>query len=259
MNRTSQSYEDEILRLNLKIKELFATAEKVTRQNTTLFRENKLLNTECVTLRRENMENSTINLQLRLDLDAVTSQRDDLYETNQKLKVGINRMAENTRNQAEKISQMEKMIRSQTGIIKKQQHELKEFKSRPEVIRGLADLPAHLTRGRQSHHQPAEDHSHLQTELTALEEKLDEAYDVIEGLEFELETLDFLEMEHERMESEIESLKKEIHHLKDQNSVNDQPDGDTKICPSQDPDKKQRREMLHKKLEGLHLKQQKSE
>ncbi|XP_055709219.1 calcium-binding and coiled-coil domain-containing protein 2 isoform X1 [Phlebotomus papatasi] len=249
----SDKYEEEIFRLNQKIKELFGTAEKVTRENNALFKENKLLNTECVNLRRENMENSTINLQLRLDLEAVTEQRDDLYEANQKLKVGLNRLSERSRTQAETITKMEHMIKSQTAIIKGQAAELKEFKSRPEIIRGLADLPASIAPNRQSDPVLLEQ---LREEVHSLEEKLDEAYDVIEGLEFELESLDFLEAEHERMEAEIEALKREIRHQKDQNQP-DEGDGAAKPCPSQDPEKKHRREMLHKKLEGLHQKQHK--
>uniref|UniRef100_A0A1L8E5N8 Putative nonmuscle myosin heavy chain-a n=2 Tax=Nyssomyia neivai TaxID=330878 RepID=A0A1L8E5N8_9DIPT len=242
----SDEYEREIYRLNVKIKELYGTAEKVTLQNTALHKENKLLNSECVKLRRENMENSTINLQLRLDLDAVTKQRDDLHEINQKLKVTTNRMSERARSQGEKITKMEQMIRSQTNTIKTQAVELKAFKSRPEVIRGLADLPAHLMQKNNPHDE----------ELNSLAEKLDEAYDVIEGLEFELESLDFLEGEHERMENEIRELKREIRQLRAQ----EQPDDTDGACKSdQDTDKKHRREVLHKKLECLHQKQHKNE
>ncbi|XP_055685200.1 uncharacterized protein LOC129791177 isoform X2 [Lutzomyia longipalpis] len=202
------------------------------------------------------MENSTINLQLRLDLEAVTKQRDDLHEVNQKLKENVNRLSERLRSQGEKIAKMEQMIRSQTNTVKMQADELKAFKSRPEVIRGLSDLPTHLTRA--SHTTT----DHMREEVNSLEEKLDEAYDVIEGLEFELESLDFLEAEHERMENEIKELKREIRHLKDTNlqQQSDSADETDGACMSTvDPEKKHRREMLHKKLECLHLKQHKAE
>ncbi|XP_059618319.1 nuclear distribution protein nudE-like 1 isoform X1 [Phlebotomus argentipes] len=246
---SSDKHEEEIYRLNVKIKQLFATVEKASRQNSELLNENRLLNAECVNLRRENMENSTINLQLRLDLDAVTSQRDDLYEANQKLKLNVNRLSERSRDQAEKIAKMEHMIKSQTSTIRAQSHELRALKSRPEVIRGLADVPGGLAR-----HSTAADLEHVREEMHSLEEKLDEAYDVIEGLEFELESLDFLEAEHERMEDEIEALKREIRQMKDQQGADD-IDGAPKA--HQDAEKKHRREVLHKKLECLHQKQHK--
>ncbi|KAG4068062.1 hypothetical protein HA402_011395 [Bradysia odoriphaga] len=102
--------EQEIFRLNKKIKELLAFSEKTFTQNKQLETENKKLKSDLDRLESGFTRSSNQNFQFRFDLEKATLERDNIFEAHQKQKTLLSELMRKHNSQFRQLKKLEDII-----------------------------------------------------------------------------------------------------------------------------------------------------
>ncbi|XP_055904593.1 uncharacterized protein LOC129940314 [Eupeodes corollae] len=179
------------------IKSLKIELDIVNAKNVHLAEENALLRYKLIRQTNEQFTTSNVNVESKMKLFAIEEERDKMYENLEKLKAKYNKLH---------TAYLEKVKRCKA---------LEEVFSRQKLLPGLVKKSAI----EEARNDPVIDNSTRQqqlqdenimnsTKIATLQRSLDEAFDIIDELDFELESVDFLEMENERLKNELNKLKK---------------------------------------------------
>lgn len=184
--RISAAYEDEIERLQNQVKELVNKNQQTLTENFRLENENAALKNE---VRAFKSVSKTVPIQSNSSTNS-----DDyklLFQNHQQLKSKYNQLVLDYKQQQQRLKTLEANLkRTQGGSGPR-------APSAPlPVTPAVVDNPADKTR------------------IAELEKELAEAYEVIDELEFEMESIGMLESDNERLQSEIQQLQEELQHLK---------------------------------------------
>ncbi|XP_062704411.1 uncharacterized protein LOC134286757 [Aedes albopictus] len=263
-----EQYEEDIYRLNLTIKKLISRNDFLETQNDKLEIENRVLAAENSQLNDANISVSQSNMLNKMQLEKEISQREQLYEANQRHKERYKMLMDRFTEQSEKMKTMEHSLRSAAST--------KRINHVPvEIIGKVSDIG----KSKETEKRCLE----LQSRCDELRKDLTGAYAIIDDLEFELESIDFLEDEIDRLQQEVKRLRSK---LRDQSPLasegaataaeqsvsestpksveHDDVDSLATIKIRSEEDnvdhvdnrRKSRRDGLHRKLESLHEKHQ---
>ncbi|XP_062551327.1 uncharacterized protein LOC134216470 [Armigeres subalbatus] len=259
-----ERYEEDIYRLNLRIKQLISRNDLLETQNEKLTEENDALLAENRQLRSENSSLLQHNVQCKIQLEKETAHREELFEANQKHKDRYRVLVDRLSEQTERVKMLEHNLRSAAST--------RRINHVPvEIIGKVSDI------GKNKEYEAR--CQELQSKCDKLTKDLNGAYAIIDDLEFELESIDYLENENDRLQQEVKRLRSK---LLDQSPLH--PEGTAeageqsasnrsqspieqgdcnalarlKISPKDDDtdqiddSRKSRRVVLHRKLETLH-------
>ncbi|XP_061388191.1 flagellar attachment zone protein 1 [Musca vetustissima] len=220
---------------------LQAELNAVNAQNERLVEENAQLRRELQKLADEDRSKSTLNAELKVKTLQLESERALLVEENAQLRQDIHRLTHDERSQStmhvetrlkafqlenerdNMYEQLEKLKRKynqlHTAFVAKVQRckALEDVFNRQKTLNGLVMKSAIAQRDKEQcialekRHSTKKDNStiaHLQDQVTKLQDELAEARDIIDELDFELESIDILEMENQRLKEELNAYKK---------------------------------------------------
>ncbi|XP_073822030.1 uncharacterized protein [Musca autumnalis] len=220
---------------------LQAELNAVNAQNERLIEENAQLRRELQRLADEGRSNSSLNADLKIKVFQLESERALLVEENTQLRQDIERLSRDERSKStlnvearlkayqfenerdNMYEQLEKMKRKynqlHTAFVAKVQRckALEDVFSRQKTLNGLVMKSAIAQRDKEqsvmlehrlSTKKEKSTIANLQDHVTKLQNELDEARDIIDELEFELESIDILEMENQRLKEELNAYKK---------------------------------------------------
>ncbi|XP_075151613.1 uncharacterized protein LOC142225677 [Haematobia irritans] len=182
-----------------------AELEAVQSQNEQLIEENSKLRRELHRLANDDRSKSTINVEAKLKAFQYENERDRMYEQLEKLKIKYNQLH---------VAFVGKVKRCKA---------LEDVFNRQKTLNGLVMKSAIAQRENEQHvlmekrrteHRESAAVTTLEEQITKLKTELDDAYDIIDELEFELESIDILEMENQRLQEELKSYKKEKLRLR---------------------------------------------
>ncbi|XP_055850647.1 uncharacterized protein LOC129915195 [Episyrphus balteatus] len=165
-------------------------------KNIHLAEENALLRYKLIRQTNEQLAKSQGNVDSQMKLFSLEEERDKMYENLERLKAKYNKLH---------MAFLEKAKRCKT---------LEEVFARQKMLPGLVKKSTlDPTRNNDvidnSRDQQLQDENIMNSnKIATLQRSLDEAFDIIDELEFELESVDFLEMENERLKNELSKLKK---------------------------------------------------
>lgn len=175
---------------------LRAQLEVVTAQNTRLQEENDLLRHKLSRLSGDSRSAAAINVEAKIEALRLEDERDLMYDNLERLKRKYNKLH---------AVYLEKVQRCKA---------LEDTFKRQKTLSGLVMKSAL--------NQRAEDHTaladktqaeNLEKQVATLQMALDEAYDMIDELEFELESMDYMEQEMLHMRNELSDLKAKQRHM----------------------------------------------
>ncbi|EAT43798.1 AAEL004750-PA [Aedes aegypti] len=258
-----ERYEEDIYRLNLRIKELISRNDLLESQNEQLAIENQALLVENVHLKAETSSLSQSNVQYKMQLEKEIAQREQLYEANQRHKTRYRALLDRFTEQSEKVKMLEHSLRSAAST--------KRINHVPvEIIGTISDI------GKKKEYEKR--CQELQSRCDELRKDLTGAYAIIDDLEFELESIDYLEDENDRLQQEVKSLRSKLQdqsplalagaastESKSTPSEIEQSDADSSVTikfnsevdstDNGENSRKSRRDGLNRKLYTLHEKQ----
>ncbi|XP_058455420.1 uncharacterized protein LOC131432879 [Malaya genurostris] len=183
-----QQHEEDLLRLNRKIKQLIGRNDYLETRSAELETENQALKMEADQIRNNNRKLSELALQYKMQLEKETSVREQLYVANQKHKERHRMLLDRYSQSAEEA----KVLR----------HSLKSAVS----TRRITHVPVEII-GTVSDIGKSKEWEELKIKCDRLEKDLSGTYAIIDDLEFELESIDYLEDENERLQQEIKNLR----------------------------------------------------
>ncbi|XP_055599984.1 paramyosin [Uranotaenia lowii] len=197
-----ERYEADILRLNRKIKELISQNDILETRNKQLAAENRALRAEVIELSQSNVSMSQLSVRYKGQLEKETCQKELLYDACQKLKAQHRTLMDRYLQECEKAKTMEHHLRSAASI--------KRISRVPvELIGKVSDVSGNAGQYEKRCQQ-------LQQRCEELQKDLAGTYTIIDDLEFELESVDFLEDENTRLHQEIIRLRSQVQNLDSQ-------------------------------------------
>ncbi|XP_013098394.2 uncharacterized protein LOC106081159 [Stomoxys calcitrans] len=182
-----------------------AEFEAVQEQNDRLMNENTQLRRELQLKNNEERSKSALNVEAKLKAFEYENDRDRMYEQLEKLKLKYNQLHVAFVAKVKRCKAFEEVFNRQktlNGLVMKS-----------ATAKGQKE-PSSLLEGRQSENSESVTIHTLNEQVTTLKNELAEAYDIIDELEFELESIDILEMENQRLQEELKSIKKEKLRLR---------------------------------------------
>ncbi|KAJ6646491.1 hypothetical protein Bhyg_01702 [Pseudolycoriella hygida] len=247
--------EQEIFRLNKKIKELLAFSEKTFSQNKQYERENTKLKAELDKLRSDFSRASNQNFQFRFDLEKTTLERDNIFSAHQKQKALLSELMRKHNSQFRQLKKLEDIVaKNHDNLLP--YAEIYAKRGPVTVIGSIAQLNSDESSDGKV--------KRLEADIKVLEEELQQSYELIDQLEFEIEEIDYLESENERLQEELNKSRAATNDIDNQNPSHDdtavyEDENESLSSPHQlvrteklVSDKHTRRNLLHKKLETLH-------
>ncbi|CAG9798874.1 unnamed protein product [Chironomus riparius] len=193
-------YEAEILRLNLKIKELMGRVDQNMSRSSRFETENKRLSVEVEQMKEVCSRTSAINVKYKQRLEEEKSLKEELFEGNTKLKRKVNDLSSRCFEQNEHIKMLESNLRRATNVsMRASRVPVKLIGNVSEIIQNVDPTKT----------QPYVD---LQKKYNELESEHQEALVIIDELEFELGDIDHLEMEILRLQQENVQLRESLVH-----------------------------------------------
>nr|XP_014089388.2 uncharacterized protein LOC106616972 [Bactrocera oleae] len=173
----------ELQRKNVSDQFLRAQLEVVTAQNARLQEENNLLRQKLSCLNGA----AAINVEAKIEALRLEDERDQMYDNLERLKRKYNKLH---------AAYLEKVQRCKA---------LEDTFKRQKTLSGLVMKSALSQRAQALADQTQTEN--LEKQVTKLQTALDEAYDIIDELEFELESIDYMEQEMLHMRNELSALK----------------------------------------------------
>ncbi|XP_053691800.1 paramyosin [Sabethes cyaneus] len=205
--------EEDILRLNRKIKQLISENDALEGRLQQLENENQALKEEFVPLQKSYSKATEFCVKYKMELEQQTTVKEQLYAANQKHKEHYSRLLGQYSQQREEV----KVLR----------HSLKSVEATRRVSRVPVEIIGKVSDiGRNEElEKRCQD---LQSRCDRLQQDLTGAYAAIDDLEFELESVDYLEAENERLQQEIQHLKSGLlGQTRSRPSMVTQPDNET--------------------------------
>ncbi|KAM7351647.1 uncharacterized protein ACRADG_004419 [Cochliomyia hominivorax] len=184
---------------------LKAQLEVANAQNVRLSRENAALRQELQHLKDEEHSKSSVHIEAKLKAFKFEEERDRMYEKLENIKRKYNQLHEAYLQKVKRCKALEDVFNRQktlNGLVMKSAVDQRQKEQELALNR------------RQSNNAEKQSVEILQAQVVKLQAALDEAYDIIDELEFELESVDFLEVENQRLQNELETYKKEKLKLK---------------------------------------------
>ncbi|XP_037828834.1 intraflagellar transport protein 81 homolog [Lucilia sericata] len=184
---------------------LKAQLDAANAQNVRLSQENASLRKQLQSLTEEEHTNSSVHIEAKLKAFRFEEERDRMYEKLEKIKRKYNQLHEAYLQKVKRCKAYEDVFNRQktlNGLVMKSSIDQRQKEQE------LA-LERHNSKNNEKHTIDS-----LEAQVAKLQTALDEAYDIIDELEFELESVDFLEVENQRLRSELESYKKDKQKLR---------------------------------------------
>uniref|UniRef100_A0A0A1WXF4 Inhibitor of nuclear factor kappa-B kinase-interacting protein n=1 Tax=Zeugodacus cucurbitae TaxID=28588 RepID=A0A0A1WXF4_ZEUCU len=166
---------------------LRAQLEVVTAQNARLQEENNLLRQKLSRLSGDSRSAAAINVEAKINALRLEDERDQMYDNLERLKRKYNKLH---------AAYLEKVQRCKA---------LEDTFKRQKTLSGLVMKSALSQRAQVLADKTQTEN--LEKQVTKLQTALDEAYDIIDELEFELESIDYMEQEMLHMRNELTVLK----------------------------------------------------
>ncbi|XP_050078498.1 uncharacterized protein LOC126565372 [Anopheles maculipalpis] len=189
-------YEENILRLNKKIRELITQLDYMETKNRKLRQENSVLVEDVANFRVQYAVAEEGRLRCKSALEKEIVRNAEQYEAQVLLKKRYNDLIQEYVTQNQKLKAFEQSAREA------KQSRAKRKQIPVEIIGNLSDI---------GKPKSAENKIvSLEHRCGVLEKQLYKAYDTIDDLEFELESIDHLEATNERLERQISSLKAQL-------------------------------------------------
>ncbi|XP_035909811.1 kinesin heavy chain [Anopheles stephensi] len=185
-------YEENILRLNKKIRELITQLDNMETKNRKLRQENSVLVEDVANFRIQYATAEEGRLRCKSALEKEIVRNAEQYEAQVLLKKRYNDLIH------EYVTQNQKLKAYEQSAREAKQSRAKRKQVPVEIIGNLSDVGKPKTTENKV--------ASLEHRCGVLEKQLYKAYDTIDDLEFELESIDHLEATNERLERQIKSL-----------------------------------------------------
>ncbi|XP_030377074.1 uncharacterized protein LOC115625970 [Scaptodrosophila lebanonensis] len=182
--------------LNMLQAELVAAKAQIVR----LEEENVLLRHRLNRISSDQSTNATINVEAKIKAFQLEGERDSLLEALQQHKKKYNRLHEAYLDKVKRCKALEEMFKRQktlTGLV------MKSALDQRHTEQQIVQEKRHSAQNQRTQVEQ------LQSKIVKLQVALDESYDIIDEMDFELESIDFLEMENQRLREELAAIKAE--------------------------------------------------
>uniref|UniRef100_A0A182W8F6 Uncharacterized protein n=1 Tax=Anopheles minimus TaxID=112268 RepID=A0A182W8F6_9DIPT len=189
-------YEENILRLNKKIRDLITQLDNLDTKNRKLQQENAVLVDDVANFRVLHGLAEEGRLRCKAVLEKEIARNADQYEAHALLKKRYNELIH------EYVAQNQKLKFYEQSAKEAKQSRAKRKQVPVEIIGKLSDIEKPKAMENKA--------TSLENRCSALEKELYKAYSTIDDLEFELESIDHLEETTERLERQVKNLKAQL-------------------------------------------------
>ncbi|KAL7741791.1 hypothetical protein ACLKA6_000397 [Drosophila palustris] len=182
---------------------IYAELAAVKSQNARLEEENLLLRHRLNRVSTDQHTNSSVQVEAKIKAFQMEEERDRILETLQLHKKKYNKLHDAYLEKVKRCKALEDMFRRQktlTGLVMKSAVEQRNSEQKMMLEK------------RQSQQNKNSDFEvqELQAKLAKMQTALDESYDIIDEMDFELESVDLLEMQNQSLREELAALKKQL-------------------------------------------------
>ncbi|XP_052863964.1 paramyosin-like [Anopheles cruzii] len=192
-------YEENLLRLNHRIRDLIAQVDRLDTKNRKLHNENTVLVEDVARFRSQYALAEEARLQCKSVIEKELERSQQQFEAHQLLKRRYNDLIK------EYVAQNHKLKASEANATVRHSR-IKRNRVPVEIIGKISDI------GKPTAFE--ERMTTLENRCSALEKELAKAYTIIDDLEFELETIDHLEDLNDQLERQVRDLKVELEKRK---------------------------------------------
>ncbi|XP_023169501.2 mitogen-activated protein kinase kinase kinase kinase 4 [Drosophila hydei] len=182
---------------------IYAELAAVKAQNARLEEENILLRHRLNRASTDQHTNATVNVEAKIRAFQLEEERDRMVETLQMHKKKYNKLQDAYLDKMKRCKALEEMFKRQktlTGLVMKSA--LAQRQSEQQIM-------LEKRQSQQSKSSSAEVEQ-LQAKLAKMQTALDESYDIIDEMDFELESVDLLEMQNKSLREELAALRTQL-------------------------------------------------
>ncbi|EDW12532.1 ERC protein 2 [Drosophila mojavensis] len=183
---------------------IYAELAAVKAQNTRLEEENILLRHRLNRASTDQHTNATVNVEAKIRAFQLEEERDRLVETLQMHKKKYNKLQDAYLEKVKRCKALEEMFKRQktlTGLVMKSAVAQRESEQQMMLEK----------RKSQQNKNSSAEVEQLQAKLAKMQAALDESYDIIDEMDFELESVDLLEMQNKSLREELAALKAQLN------------------------------------------------
>ncbi|XP_041674973.1 protein Daple [Drosophila eugracilis] len=177
---------------------LYAELAAAKSRNAQLEEENILLRHRLNRASASHSTNAAINVEAKIMAFQLEEERDQLVETVQQHKKKYNKLHDAYLEKVKRCRALEEMFKRQktlTGLVMKSSLDQRHAEQRMMLEK------------RQSAQSDPNELEDLKTKVEKLQRALDESYDIIDEMDFELESVELLEMQNQSLRDELAALK----------------------------------------------------
>ncbi|KAH8263212.1 hypothetical protein KR044_005954 [Drosophila immigrans] len=185
---------------------LYAELAAVKTQNTRLEEENLLLRHRLNRVSTDQHTNSALNVEAKIQAFKLEEERDRILDTLQLHKKKYNKLHDAYLEKVTRCKALEEMFRRQktlTGLVMKSAVDQRNSAEQQMLLEKRRSQ-------QQSEQNNAAEVQQLQAKLAKMQTALDESYDIIDEMDFELESVDLLEMQNKSLRDELSALKTQL-------------------------------------------------
>ncbi|KAH8285800.1 hypothetical protein KR018_008608 [Drosophila ironensis] len=179
---------------------LYAELAKAKSRSALLEEENILLRHRLNRASSDHSTNAALNVEAKIQAYQMQEERDRLQETLQQHKKKYNKLHDAYLEKVKRCRALEEMFKRQktlTGLVMKSAVDQRNAEQRMMLEK------------RQSAQNEITEVEQLKVQVEKLQRALDESYDIIDEMDFELESVDVLEMQNQSLREELAALKLE--------------------------------------------------
>ncbi|XP_017847578.2 microtubule-associated tumor suppressor 1 homolog A [Drosophila busckii] len=179
---------------------LYAELAAVKAQNVKLEEENVLLHHRLNRVSSNEHTNASVHVEAKIQAFQMQEERDRVVENLQMHKKKYNKLHDAYLEKVKRCKALEEMFKRQkalTGLVMKSA--IDQRNSEQQM----------LLEQRKSQQSQSSEVEQLQAKLAKMQQALDESYDIIDEMDFELESVDLLEVQNQRLRDELAQLKAE--------------------------------------------------
>ncbi|XP_034472911.1 uncharacterized protein LOC117780470 [Drosophila innubila] len=195
---------------------LYAELAAVKSQNSRLEEENLLLRHRLNRVSTDQHTNSSVQVEAKIKAFQMEEERDNILDTLQLHKKKYNKLHDAYLEKIKRCKALEDMFKKQktlTGLV---------MKSAVEQRNSEQKMMLEKRQSKQSENCDVE-LQQLQAKLAKMQSALDESYDIIDEMDFELESVDLLEMQNQSLREELAALKTQLATASQADIVDDPP------------------------------------
>ncbi|TDG45946.1 hypothetical protein AWZ03_007666 [Drosophila navojoa] len=182
---------------------IYAELAAVKAQNTRLEEENILLRHRLNRFSTDQHTSATVNVEAKIRAFQLEEERDRLVETLQMHKKKYNKLQDAYLEKVKRCKALEEMFKRQktlTGLVMKSAVAQRESEQQMMLEKRMS----------QQNKNSSAEVEQLQVKLAKMQAALDESYDIIDEMDFELESVDLLEMQNKSLREELAALKAQL-------------------------------------------------